>query len=120
MIPHIVAKKAIGGIYNKIPRKGEESSNTPPVYHQRVCRGDSTLASKRIYSNTHKKREVWGVIPREGEENTNTPSVYHQRVCRVDSTLANKRTYSNTHKKIEVWGVIPNTLFPHLQYISKR
>ena len=76
MIPHIAAKKAIGGKYNKTPR--------------------------------------------EGEKNTNTPSVYHQRVCRVDSTLANKRTYSNTHKKTEVWGVIPNTLFPHLQYISKR
>ena len=63
MIPHIVAKKAIGGIYNKIPRKGEESSNTPSVYHQRVCRVDSTLASKKTYSNTHKETEVRGVMP---------------------------------------------------------
>ena len=76
MITHIVAKKAIGGIYDKTPGKGEE--------------------------------------------NTNTPSVYHQRVCRVDSTLANEITYSNTYKKTEVWGIILNTLFPHIQYVSKR
>ena len=63
MIPHIVAKKAIGGIYNKTPREGEENTNTPSVYHQRVCRVDSTLANKRTYSNTYKKTEVWGVIP---------------------------------------------------------
>ena len=114
MIPHIAAKKAIGGIYNKPPGEGEENTNTPSVYHQKVCRVGSTLANKRTYSNTHNK------TPRDGEQNTNTLSVYHQRVCRVDSTLANKRAYSDTHKKTEVWGVIPNTLFPHLQYISKR
>ena len=63
MIPHIVAKKAIGGIYNKTPREGEENTNTSSVYHQRVCRVDSTLANKRTYSNTHKETEVGGVIP---------------------------------------------------------
>ena len=93
MIPHIVAKKAIGGIYNKIPRKGEESSNTPSVYHQRVCRVDSTFANKRSYSNTHKKIEVWGVIL---NTNSNTFSIstkgeinkYH---------LTSPRAYSNPH-----------------------
>ena len=94
MIPHIVAKKAIGGIYNKTPREGEENTNTPSVYHQRVCRVDSTLANKRTYSNTHKKTEFRVLylihcsytfsISAKGEINK-----YH---------LTSPRSYLNTHK----------------------
>ena len=63
MIPNTLAKESKGVYIIRYLGKGEESTNTPSVYHQRVCRVDSTLASKRTYSNTHKKTEVRGVIP---------------------------------------------------------